>query len=364
MPKSTPSLRDVARTAGVSLGTASRVLNNKSNVLPETRARVVKAATEMGYKIQFRAATPVSTRINTVGLVMKRDPGTHRRIDPFNYSILTGIEEECRNLGLNLMFTSIEVDENSHAISTPKLLDEEKVDALAIVGAILSDPDIVQSLNHDTPIVLIDAYCPLVDFDSVRADNYKGAYNAVCHLINKGHTKIGLLGSSGAEQEHNSVRVRRSAYCCALNNHGIKDRYIVDSHLNNESAYEATLELLQTYPEITAIFSCNDEIVFAIYQALEELGLSVPDDISIIGFDDTNMASVLNPQLSTILVDTFLMGILGVRQLYDRAANMERVAIDTVLRTRLIERDSVIPLADRPVTARYNNRPVPDAQQK
>ena len=355
-----PSLREVAHHAGVSLGTASRALNNKSNVLPVTRARVVKAATELGYKIQFRAATPVSTKINTIGLVMKRDPGIHPRVDPFNYTILTGIEDECRNLGLNLMFTSVEVDENSHAISEPMLIDEEKVDGLVIVGAVLSNSHIVKSLNNDIPIVLIDAYCPLVDFDTVRADNYNGAYNAVCYLIDKGHTKIGLLGSSGAENEHNSVRVRRIAYHRALKDRGINERYIVDSRLNNESAYQATLELMDTYPEITAIFSCNDEIAFAIYQALEELGLSVPDDISIMGFDDTEIASLLNPPLSTILVDKFLMGVLGVRQLYDRATHMERVAIETVLRTQIIERDSIKQLDDRSAQSVLDKRTVPD----
>lgn len=358
-----PSLREVAQHAGVSLGTASRALNNKSNVLPETRARVMKAATVLGYKVQVRAATPLSTKINTVGLAIKRDPGVNPKVDPFHYSILTGIEDECRNLGLNLMFTSIEVDEDSNAINKPVMMEGEEIDGLIIVGAVLNDLEIVESINPEIPVVLIDSYCPHKDFESVEIDNFRSAYRAVSYLIMNGHTQIGLIGSSGFAHEHNGVRSRRRAYQRALHDNDIPHEYIMNSRLNDDSAYGATLSLFDQHPEVTAIFSCNDEIVRSIYMALDEMNLRVPDDVSVVGFDNTEMSSLLDPQLTTVFVDTVLMGVLGVRQLYDLAANRDRVPLKTILQTRIIERSSVKQLSNRPLASPIGAPVVPDLER-
>ncbi len=134
MAKTAPSLRDVAQTAGVSIGTASRALNNKSNVLPATRSLVLKAAADLGYKLQIRMPTTVAARINTIGVAVKRDPGEFPRLDPFNYAVLCGFEDECERLGINLMYASIPVDKASYATAWSPLLENGDVDALAIVG--------------------------------------------------------------------------------------------------------------------------------------------------------------------------------------------------------------------------------------
>ncbi len=344
-----PSIRDVAQNAGVSIGTASRALNNKSNVLPETRAQVLKAATELGYKIQFRVSSSVSTKLNTVGVVMKRDPGKHQRVDPFNYVILTGIESECQKLGISLMFSSIQVDSFSHAVTTPPILEDETIDGLIIVGAVLSDPQIAGSIPANMPIVLVDAYNPHGDCDSVQVDNFGGAYAAVTYLIQKGHRHIGLIGSDAGVEEHPSVRIRRHAYLKALRDNDISDIYIQDSCLWHDSAYESAKALITNSPEVTAIFTCNDDIVPEVIRGLTEMGRCVPDDVSIMGFDDTEVASMTNPKLTTMFVDKFLMGVMGVRQLYDRATNLDRISIKMTLRTRIVERDSVKSLVNRPI---------------
>src|SRR5215213_1216310 len=139
MAKTAPSLRHVAQAAGVSLGTASRALNNKSNVLPTTRALVLKAAADIGYKLQIRVPTTVASKISTIGVVVKRDPGEHPRLDPFNYAVLCGVEDECERLGLNLMYASLPVDEFSHATTWSPLLENGDVDGLVIVGVVFND---------------------------------------------------------------------------------------------------------------------------------------------------------------------------------------------------------------------------------
>ena len=110
-------LRDVAQAAGVSLTTASRALNNKSYVQPETRALVLKAAADLGYRLQVRAASAVPAELNTIGVLIKRDPFGSSRLDTFYYAVLSGIEDECQRLGLNLMYASLPV--NEHSVGNP-----------------------------------------------------------------------------------------------------------------------------------------------------------------------------------------------------------------------------------------------------
>jgi LacI family transcriptional regulator len=123
--------------------------------------------------------------------------------------------------------------------------------------------------------------------------------------------------------------------------HGVSDAYIEDSRLQGDCGYDAALRLLKRSPEVTAIFVCNDDVAQNVMRAVRDSGRRVPDDISIIGFDDTAVAANTEPPLTTMRVEQELMGGLAVRQLYERAANLDRPPITTMLSTRLIERDSV-----------------------
>ena len=205
MKKSQPSLRDVARAAGVSLGTASRALNNKNNVLPQTRSRVLKAASDLGYKLQFRVPSTVSTKLNTVGVVIKQDVHPNESVDFFSYDVLRGIEDECRTLGMNVMFSTISVDNMSYAIETSPLFHESNLDALIIVGAVLADEDMCAALPENIPVVFVDSCAKFGEYDRVLIDNFDGAYRIVSHLIEQGHTKIALLGSTDQQQQHPSI---------------------------------------------------------------------------------------------------------------------------------------------------------------
>ena len=336
-----PSLRDVAHGAGVSLGTASRALNNKNNVLPETRSRVLKAASELGYKLQFRAPSTVSTRLNTIGVIIKRDPVESPQIDPFNYGVLCGIDEECNRLGINMMFSTIPVDGFSHAVDSSPILKETTIDGLVIVGAILSDRTLCDMLPSNIPIIFADACAYYGEFDSVQIDNFGGAYQIVSHLIEHGHTKIGLIGSSSRAIEHPSIQERRRGYLQALTDHGISESYIEESSLDYAVARQAVRQLLTEHPEITAIFACIDLLAVEILPVIKEMGRSVPEDLSIVGFDNIDMAAKATPPLTTVHVDRVMLGALAVRRLYDQAINANSLPIKTIVGTRLICRQSV-----------------------
>lgn len=347
MTKSSPSLRDVAQAAGVSLGTASRALNNKSNVLPATRSLVLKAAADVGYKLQIRMPTTVASKIKTVGAVIKRDPGEFPRIDPFNYMVLCGIEDECERLGLNLMYASLPVNEFSHALTWTSLFENSEVDGLIIVGVVFSDPEIIRRIPQHSPLVVVDASANGLNCDTIITHNFQGAYTAVKYLIEQGHRSIGLIGSTMTGSEHPGISERRAGYLKALADYGITESYVEESLLQAPSAREATVRLIERAPQITAIFACNDDIAQGVIDELEAHGRRVPDDISVIGFDDAAFAPTTEPPLTTMRVETRLMGAMAVRQLYDRAADLDRPPITTLIGASLIERGSVKACADR-----------------
>ena len=336
-----PTLRDVARYAGVALGTASRALNNKNNVLPETRSRVLRAASELGYKLQFRVPTSISSKLNTIGVVIKSEPYQNKHVDVFNYGILCGIEDECKRLGMNVMFSTMPVDKHSHAIDTSPILQDITVDGFVMVGIVLQDAELCKRLPKNKPTVFVDGCAYHGDFDCVVIDNYDGACRAVSYLIEQGHTHIALIGSAARESEHPSISARRLGYMQTLAKAGITQTYIPATTMDLQEIKAATKQLLTEHPEVTAIFACNDLIATEIIPVIREMGLSVPDDISVMGFDDVEIAAKSSPCLTTMYVDRNLLGTLAVRRLYDRATNIGSVPVKMTIGTRLIRRQSV-----------------------
>lgn len=333
-----PTLQEVADLAGVSIGTASRVMNNKPNVLPETRERVLAAAEELGYQTPGRASTSSLPMLSTIGALSTLIPHEDAPANPFYGTILSGIDEECRCRNIQLMyagFNDVDHDDESH---WPPLLHASSVDGLLIMGHL--PEDLIERIAQRTgkALVLIDAYADPNRFDRVLADNLEGAYRAVSYLIELGHRHIGLIGYRAGAFE--SFEQRRDGYRRALTDHGITTEYIGESFHHDEAIYEATLDLLRNNPQITAIFACLDIGAIAAIRAATALGLDVPGDLSVMGFDDIAAARSSNPPLTTMHTDIRLMGTLGVRQLIDRAQDPDRIAMTVYVCSYIVERQS------------------------
>jgi len=333
------TLRQVAETAGVSLGTASQALGNKSNVSAETRARVLEAAEALGYKVTVRTSVSTTKKLNTIGMLTKREVGMPPALNPFYSYILSGAEHECQRLKASLMYAAVEVDQLNRPLELPAMLLDQQLDGLIVVGAFLEDTVAGISRQATPNIVLVDAYAPSQQFDSVVIDNINGAETAVEHLIALGHRHIGLVGS--VPNDYPSIRERRKGYTRALRDNGLSDSYIEDSRLTREGGYEGTLRLLKRAPNVTAILACNDTVAFGVMSAAHELGRRIPDGLSVIGFDDIDPAQEVIPPLTTVHVDKVLMGVLAVRHLHDRSEDPTRTALTTSVSTQLILRDSV-----------------------
>jgi LacI family transcriptional regulator len=335
------TLRDVAEQAGVSLGTASLALNNRPSVAPETRARVVEVAQKLGYtgRIPLRP-TSASNRIKVMGMVIKHDLGLADLINPFYSYVQLGVDSEARKQGLGLMLSNIEVDLSNRPVMLPALLEREQIDALLIVGVRLDDAILRMVRERGLPTVLIDGHPDNSSFDVIHSDNYGGGYSAAQYLIDQGHTHIGLIGSH--RDSFVTVSERRRGYLAAIGARGLTP-YIEESRLSRAAAYDAIFRLLKRSPEISAIFACNDECAFGALDALRDMGLRCPEDICIVGFDDVDLAREMRPALTTVRVHKAQMGVLGVRQLLARAQDSEQPALQIVVSTRVIERDTVCP---------------------
>lgn len=334
-----PSLRDVAKRAGVSLGTASNVLNDRGNVSEEARTAVIAAAAVLGYRLKTRISPESTSGLSVIGAIGKINDGELMAINPFYSHVLAGIERECQRYNMSLMFANIEVDKLNRPVNLPPMLSDKQIDGILMVGTFLQDTIQLIGNKIDKPLVLVDAYAPNGNFDSVLTDNINGAYRAVEYLIKQGHHKIGLIGSSA--NAYPSIRERRKGYLRALQYHKIPQTFIEDGLLNQSSAHRTTLALLTRTPDITAIFACNDEAAHGVYLAAKDLGRRIPQDLSVIGFDGTDLGLRMSPLLTTMHVDKNLLGSLAVHYLNERAENPERPVLTTLISTELITRGSV-----------------------
>ncbi len=334
------TMAKIAEQSGVSLATVSLVLRDKPGVGSDTRQRVLEVARELGY-IPKNLAAPYAPTLTHIGLILKADPDRVPQANKFYSHVVAGIEMACRRQQVNLLYATMTVDEDSYPLELPRLLvEEDTADGLLLVGAFLNEALIRVVGRRPIPIVLVDAYASSEVYDAVVSDNFAGAYQAVTHLIRRGHRHIGLVGSH--PKAYPSIQERQNGYSRALKDHQIAERYVAECHIiNTEETVAATTTLLRRYPQITAIFSVNDEGALMVMDVARDLGRKVPDDLSVVGYDDIDLAGCVSPSLTTMYVDKLAMGRLAVQLLVNRIEHPDSSPVRTAVRPRLIERDSV-----------------------
>lgn len=336
-------LVDIARACSVSPSTVSLVLRNKPGIPDDTRRRVLAVAQELGYwHSKSNAIDPTLSErpLRTLGLLIKADAGQAPAANPFYSHVLAGIEDACRIKHVNLLYATLPVDANNRVTAVPRLLDSDTVDGLLLIGAYLDAPLYRLLGGGRLPLVLVDAYAAVTGCDAVHSDNLRGAAEIVGHLLDHGHSSIGMVG--GGDDAYPSLRERRQGYRHALRAAGVAVDYLVDCTPNDGE--EATRQLLQANPQLTALFCCNDHVALRAARAAQRLGLRIPDDLSLAGFDDIDFAAHLEPPLTTMHVDKVAMGRLAVQQLEARLAFPTNDQVTTLLRSRLVERNSVASL--------------------
>lgn len=332
------TITDIAQESGVSPATVSLVLRNRPGVSEETRARVIEVAENLGY--QLKPVLPVSrAHLQTIGMIVKTEPNLPARANPFYSHVIIGVEDACRRNGIDLMLSTMPVDEHNRPLGVPQMLVRGAADALLMVGTFVDETILSITSRKTPPIVLVDAYAKTECYDAVVSDNFQAAWQAVEYLVHLGHRHIGLIGSE--PDAYPSIKQRRGGYLRALRERDITQSFIAEFNINTESGYEATKTLLRKNPQITALFGVNDKVAIAAMSAAMDLGKRIPEDISVIGYDDVDFASSAKPPLTTMHVDTVAMGRAAVQLIMNRVEYPDAARMTLTVHPILMERQSV-----------------------
>ncbi|NLY29821.1 MAG: LacI family transcriptional regulator [Firmicutes bacterium] len=304
------TIKDVALEAGVSIASVSRVLNDPNYGSVEMRMKVTAAAKKLGYQPNKIARSMVMGRTNIIALVI---PDIRNQ---FFTSVARGVEDVASKYEYRVMLCN--TDENS--IRQRQYIDTFRskiVDGFIIAVASDRDHDLDKVDRETLPFVFIDRVCEGVLADAIVVDNRDGAYKAVSHLLELGHRRIGLIaGKSDTLTGRERLRGYEEAYRAA--GITVDQALVVDGNFTIEGGYQATKALLEIEDRPTAIFAANNSMTIGCLRALTEAQVKVPEDVSVIGFDDSEWAEFFVPPLTVVRQPTYSMGTLAAEILFQR----------------------------------------------
>lgn len=336
------TIKDVARMAGVSPSTVSKVLNGYTDISPETRENVLRVIEETQFIPNTSAQRLVQKKSRTIGFIMSGVEATNPN-DVMPMQLLKGTLLCVQSTSYDLVFFP----------TTSRIQQERSYDQICrennIAGVILSglqndDRYYQEAGASDLPCVTIDFSLEGKRSASVLIDNLEAARCAVDYLIDQNHREIGIVGG----KENTAVGLERyCGYCQSLIDHAIplNRDYVVRGEFNESIAYEQTKALLQRQPQITALFCASDIMALGVYHAAEELGKRIPEDLSIVAFDDFPLAPYVHPALTTVRQHFDSVGSKAVKLLIALIEKDSRMTGPVYSTYELILRDSVRRLA-------------------
>ncbi|MFV0560421.1 MAG: LacI family DNA-binding transcriptional regulator [Enterococcus sp.] len=328
------TIKDIAEMAGVSVTTVSQILNNKGSRFSEaTRRRVLDIVHEYHYKPDYFASNLINRHSKTIGMIV---PDV---TDFFFSKLIEGVESYLNPLGYVIMLC------NSHHSQENELKYLDELAHRSVDGILLATPNVLPSAYSlesnffkQLPIILIDRGLNRRDEGRLIVKEYEGAYQAVSHLIEQGHTQIGMLKETTGYYQ---LEERFNGYKTALKDHGLpfRGKLVEPGELTVQGGYEAAKELLR-HRDVTAVFCGNDAMAIGCYQAIDELGKRIPEDISVVGFDGLKLSEYMIPQLTTVQQPSFDIGFYAARFLIDAIEFPKRRVPNKIFETKLIIRES------------------------
>jgi LacI family transcriptional regulator len=331
------TIKDIAREAGVSPQTVSRALNNKGEIRPETRARVLRIAKQLGYRPNSVARSLATRRTQNIGLVV---PDVS---NPFFASIARGIQDAAHQNQYNVFLCN--TDENTDREQSAILsLEAQRVDGIILCSSRLPEGELIQLAQRYQPLVLVNRCIAHPQTGCVLVDDARAMQEAVRHLLGLGHQRIGLL--AGPAESH-SGQQRTQGYYRALYAANIvpPSEWQVHCSPRVDGGQAAARDLLEHAPELTALVAYNDLVAVGALKACAELQLRVPEECAILGCDDVLLAALVSPPLTTIHIPTYDLGqhavglLLGMMDPQTSQPDTQRTPI--VVSPTLVIRDSV-----------------------
>lgn len=343
MPKkkshSKPTIKDIAKQAGVSAATVSIVLRNRqtSRASSETQQKILEIAQKLKYRPNVIARALAGNETKLIGLIIPT------LLNPFYAEFANAIIESAIEKKLNVIARSTRNDVSDEKQAIYDLLDHG-VDGLIICSALRKDAIVYElnRLSHPFVLVMRNTEIPpgMAPIDYVGVDNRKGAYLAVEHLLKLGHRKIGLF--TGPQEVSTGFDRKRGAID-ALKTFDLapEKAFIFNTDFNRRSGYVQAVRMLESRRRPTAVFAAGDYIAIGIIEAIRESGLRVPEDIAVVGFNDVEIASIPGIDLTTVSHKISIMGKLGVDHLVDKISGISKgVSKKTLLEPVLVIRKS------------------------
>jgi DNA-binding LacI/PurR family transcriptional regulator len=332
------TLKDIAAALGISVTTVSRALTGQGRISDKTREKVLNKALEMGYDVK----TAPSSR------------GEHKQIcivfnsrlqslssDPFYGTVMVGVENECQKYGSKVFLQTISQPDDH---SLWDLHKAGRLDGLILVGADVYPSIVEQAKEYQIPTVLIDNWIPGLAVDSVVSDNRGGIMRLVNYLVSQGHRRIGFIGGP---LSHRSLQERYDGYRAALRENGIARKHEwgwIHSQPGPQvdQGREGMEALLARGMPVTAVITDNDSTALGVLQACDQAGVKVPEDVSLVGFDNVEASAYVNPPLTTVHIPKQRMGAIAARRLHELMEGRDAdITLRITLGTELIIRKSV-----------------------
>lgn len=328
------SMNDVAKKAGVSIVTVSRVINNSANVNEGTRTRVLKAIKELRYQ-PSRVAKRLRSKTVSGNLLGVMIPDIQ---NPFYVDVLRGIEDVAYNHNYAIIMCNFGQDEVKERMYL-EILQSESIDGLIVAPVRENDPKVTELLRGGLPMVCVDRGISDENVDVVLVDNQKGAFMAVDHLAKCGYKRIAYIAG---KPEIPSSRYREKGYLEALELHGLKvDRSLIKyGDSKHHSGVELCEDLLAMDNPPDAIFTGNNLITLGALETIHRRKLIIPSEIAIVGFDDMYWSNSLNPPLTAVRQPAYEIGKRAAELLIQRIGEPRRPTIQMVLNTELMIRSS------------------------
>ncbi|MFC9861847.1 MULTISPECIES: LacI family DNA-binding transcriptional regulator [unclassified Streptomyces] len=305
-------IKDVARRAGVSVGTVSNVINRPEAVLPETRARVLAAIDELGY-VRSESARQLRAGRSRIMALLVLDMG-----NPFFVDVARGAERAARQAGLGVMVCNSDQSPAEEA-EYLGLFAEQRVCGVLVTPADATGRNLEAFSRHRIPFVLVDRVAPGVESCAVSVDDVRGGALAVGHLVSAGHRSVAYVSGPG---DLHQIRDRREGALAALAEAGLPPEALVEipsDRLDVAAGRDAGARLLGLVPRPTAVFCANDLLALGVLQALYAAGVRVPQDVAIVGYDDIEFAAAAAVPLTSVRQPAVVMGRMAAELLLEEA---------------------------------------------
>jgi len=332
--------KDIAKKLSISPSAVSFALNNKPGVSEETRRKILKVIEQMGYNTNILSKSTLTHNRNIRFIIYKKH-GLVVSDTPFFSALIEGIDREARSLGYNLIVTYM--DENKdNLMKILNIIKGTSPDGIMLLATEMTKEDLKPFKNLSIPLLLLDSYFESENLDTVIINNLEGAYKATCYLFELGHRDIGYLHSS---VWINNFDHRMAGFKKAIHNKGLKlkENLIFSLESTIDGSYKNMFNILESKPKLpTALFADNDIIAFGAIKAMKESGIRIPQDVSVIGFDDMPFCEMIDPPLTTVMVYKQRMGMIALKRLVERIDEAPAETIKIEVNTTIVERKSVI----------------------